>query len=739
MNNLRIGLLLLAALCGGWSPLSAQIKGLFEKEAPVFSASVVPTSENGTVLVIFYFTHSKATSIETSVWLRDEGTNLGSNGTATLLRGLKEIGNRQQDTLVVKGLTPQHFYTFGLDYRSVGFMTSKFTSTVLKSDFRYESPVRKDVMVKDEPQKESIAAPCQNPDIFVQIEPNGYCGAEDRPAVQVQCMNCKGVNWDFSVQMRSENGAWESLRTDGLSQAAAGNGVRVEPLCTVLPGTYYVRVLARGENCPNSIVHNVGTPVVIRSNQSTSNQSTSTFSAKGATLSLPDTCVVRTIAYKEGNNIKGTMELSASSPCGTYHPYATVQYVHPGYRDITTKPVWLTAGAKTPFEIPLDSRDMTRRIQTLQIVTYISPEANAEGIPMGAYWIKASDTKPSEQGSLILSGTPTNETTIKPAEKNGTDAYEQTPNLTADANELGNEMEEVTVRASDPNCNQIQDLRMVYFTNQADRPLYVSWMNPRCCQEDGCKYTVWAGEDPDHLRILVEGSKRGTFIKELVQDLTTTDTYVEIGVKTSNGTRKAAYVIGEGAKYGIEEILSYRDRLKPQKADPIVVETEVPLQNQPTASKDNKPILQDPVKSNPTTGMVGGDLAARGGTLTPPNSVGVMYQKSQLLLTDFKPCKYPRETLVVGNRPAKEGEQVKIQYDFTDKEYRYTLYLQPQNSTEWFVAPGTKELQESPIFDLKVTQFYTGKYVILVKKAEAAWGCLAQPIEQPIEIQVVKK
>jgi hypothetical protein len=504
-----------------------------------------------------------------------------------------------------------------------------------------------------------------------------------------------------------------------------------------MPGTYYMRVLARGENCPSPVVHNVGTPVIIRNNQSTPSQSNSSFVVKGATLTLPDTCMVRTIAYREGNNIKGTLELSAASPCGNYHPYATVQYVHPGYRDIITKSILLIAGAKMPFEIPLDSRDLTRRIHTMQVVTYISPKANAEGIPMGAYWIKASDTKPSEQGSLILSGTPTTEATVKPIETNVANSYEQTPNLVADANELGNEMEEVTVRASDPNCNQIQDLRMVYFSNQSDRPLYISWMNPRCCQEDGCKYTVWAGEDPDHLRILVEGSKRGTFIKELVQDLTTADTYVEIGVKTSNGTRKAAYVIGEGAKYGIEEILAYRDRLKPQKADPIKIEAEIPVQNQPIASKDNKPIQQEMTK--PTTGMVGGDLASRGGTATPPTNVGVMYQKAQLLLTDFKPCKYPRETLVVGNRPAKEGEEVKIQYDFSDKQYRYTLYLQPQNNTEWFVAPGTKELQESPAFDLKVTQFYSGKYIILVKKAEASWGCLAQPIDQPIELQVFKK
>lgn len=736
MTNLRIGLLLLIAPFLGVSTIFAQIKGLFEKEPPVFTATVVPTAEPGSVLLIFYYTHSKATSIESSVWLRDEGTSMGNNGTSTLVRDLRETGNRQQDTLVIKGLESQHFYTFGLDYRSVGFMTSKFNSTVLKSGFRYEAPFEKEVLVKQDAPSQPESDRCNNPDIFVQVASNGFCGSEDRPAVQLQCLNCQGKAWDFNVQLRTENGSWESLRADGLSQSANGNGVRVEPLCTVQPGVYYVRVLARGENCPNSVVHNVGVPIAIVNNISEQPRNNTSLTMKGANMTLPDTCVIRTIAYKEGNSIKGTIELNAGSPCGNYHPYAKVQYVHPGYRDMTTKPIMLSAGVKSPFEILLDSRDLTRRIQTMQVVTYISPALNSEGIPMSASWIKVSDAKPIEPEVLIANDPTTESTPTKTIENTPVKEFEQSSSLITDANVLGNEIDEITVRASDPNCNQIQELRMVYFTNQSDRPLYISWMNPRCCQEDGCKYTVWAGADPDHLRILVEGSKRGTFIKELVQDLTTQDTYVEIAVKTSNGMRKAAYVIGEGAKYGIEEILNYRDRLKPQKADPIKIETEAPTTSPQTVTTNPASVKQEPqiVKPTTETGKVGGALAARGA-----NTPTIMYQKPQMPIVEFKPCKYARETLVVGNRPAKEGELVKIQYDFSDKDYRYTLYLQPENSTEWFVAPGTKELQESPVFDLKVTQFYTGKYVILVKKAESTWGCLAQPIEQPIELQVVKK
>lgn len=55
MNSLRIGLLLLAAQILGFSSLFAQIKGLFEKEAPIFNASVVPTMEDGTVLLVLFY------------------------------------------------------------------------------------------------------------------------------------------------------------------------------------------------------------------------------------------------------------------------------------------------------------------------------------------------------------------------------------------------------------------------------------------------------------------------------------------------------------------------------------------------------------------------------------------------------------------------------------------------------------------------------------------------------------
>lgn len=720
---------------------NAQIKGLFEKEEPVFNASIIPTAERGTVKLVFYFTHSKASSIETSFWLRDEGTGMSSAGGNTLVRGLRETYNRQQDTITITGLQDQHFYTFGIDYRSSGFISSKFETATLKSGYRYESGATSNVNDAQLTQQETKATPCQNPDLFVQIQASGYCGKENRPAVQIQCMNCEGKNWEFDVQLRTATTGWISLRADGSSQTASGGGIRVEPLCTLEPGTYYVRVLAKGANCATPITHNVSSFVNIEergyNNQNITLQERSvTMGIEKDIPTLPDTCEVRAQASLQGKILKGTLQLANNSTCSAYYPYALVHYVHPGHRDLSTRPIALIAGASVPFEIMLDDRDLNRNIHTMQIVTYARQNPNGEGIPMSAFWIKANDA---------LSLAANNQTTTLPPD-NQSDAIQIYDNRTvttgnsiqgnppASANEatyedisLIEDFQTINVKATDLNCNQIQDLNVVFFSNQqgqADRPLYITWMNPRCCQEDGCKYTVWAGENPDRLRILVEGSKRGVFIRELLQDLLSTDTYIEISVKTSNGSRKAAYVLGKGALYGIEALADYRDQLRPQQSDAL------------TAQVDSKPQLS--IKGEPTPPasmdqpMVGGDLKHR----TPVTTF--TYAKAQRDVTNYSPCKYARELLVIGDRPAAHGNQVKIQYDFSDKEYRYTLYLQPENATDWFVAPGTKEMQENPVFNLNITPQHAGKYVLLVHKATSSWGCLAMPLDQAIEIKVNK-
>ncbi|MFN7116520.1 MAG: hypothetical protein ACK4TA_06940, partial [Saprospiraceae bacterium] len=584
--------------------VNAQIKGLFEKEEPVFNASILPTAERGTVKLVYYFTHSKASSIETSFWLRDEGSGMSGKGGNVLIRGLKEAYNRQQDTITITGLQDQHFYTFGVDYRSPGFISSKFETAILKSGYRYNADTEV-ANTNEAVTQQPVSAPCQNPDLFVQVKSSGYCGNEDRPAIQIQCMNCEGIAWEFDVQLRTATTGWISLRADGTSQAASGGGIRIEPLCTLEPGTYYVRVLAKGANCTTPITHNVSSFVTIADRNYNNNpvmqersvSSMVTPEVEKDIPTLPDTCEVRAQATVQGKVLKGTLQLANNSTCGAFYPYAIVHYVHPGHRDVATRPIALIAGASVPFEIPLDDRDLGRNIHTMQVVAYARQNPNAEGIPMSAFWMKANDGTALANSNKVGSNTnvPVPATNPGTTNQSGTSTQQsQTPmqqyetrnpntstsmpvNPPTNTNEvayedisLTEEFQTINVKATDLNCNQIQDLNVVFFSTQqgqADRPLYITWMNPRCCQEDGCKYTVWAGENPDRLRILVEGSKRGVFIRELLQDLLSTDTYIEVSVKTSSGNRKAAYVLGKGALYGIEALADYRDSYRPQESD----------------------------------------------------------------------------------------------------------------------------------------------------------------------------
>ncbi|MBK7873458.1 MAG: hypothetical protein IPJ74_23740 [Saprospiraceae bacterium] len=696
-----------------------QIKGLFDKEAPEFRATVIPTQEEGTVKLVFYFTHSKVTSLEGSIWLKDQGTSLSGAGENRMIRGLQSIHNRQQDTLLISGLKDYRFYTFGIDYKATTLVSSKFESKALVDSYRYEYSrntqtqlTEKEAVTnkKVEPHPKTTNNPCQNPNLYVQVVPNGYCDADDRPAITIQCVNCQQSNWEFSVELRNANTVsdWQPLRFDGKTQVASGNAPRTEPLCAARPGVYYVRVLAKGENCPNPVIHNVGEAIAI-ADRSVVTESKSPYSSSsqiatnnGNAPILPDTCSVMARAFLYGNTIRGSVELVAGSPCSAFNPIAEVHYVHPGYRDIAAAPVQLKAGAIVPFEIVLDERDLNRNIQTIQIVTYIQPQAG-QSIPLSSFWIKTGIP------DNIAAKTPGNATLSASTNSSMPESFRkeelfETPSITQD-------IETISVKASDPNCTQLQDLSLVYMSGQPDKPLYISWLNPRCCQSDGCQYSIWAGENPDRLRILVDGSKRGSVIKELLPEMLQNDRYIEIVVNTSNGNRKAAYVLGEGPKYGIEEILAYRDRLNPQKSDALMIKKE----------------------TNTKTGEVSGDLVARGFP-----GAAFEYAKPQNPIEDYQPCKYQRETMIVGDRPAEVGKKVMIQYDFDDKDYRYTLYLQPEGSNEWVIAPGTEELQKMPRFDLDIMPYHSGKYMILARKANSNWGCLAAPLEKALEVKVAE-
>ncbi len=713
--------------------VSAQIKGLFEREDPVFNVSVYPTEREGSVMLVYHFTHSKISEMNISVWLRDQGTGLSGKGANQLIRGLRSIGNRQQDTVFIDGLQHQHFYSFGIDYKQETLVSAKFESKVLQDSYRYvyqpskkdynqstDKPFEKEDLFtksntknKAQPQQPQTTTPCNNPNIFVQMEPGGYCGNEDRPAVLIQCSNCQDQNWDFSVELMNsnQNSGWSSLRTDGKMQAAAGNAIRTEPLCTVAPGVYYARVIALGKNCMMPVIHNISNPIVIKnispSRDFTEKSATprtpypvETYEQSPNNRNRPDTCVVAARANLQGSMLRGTVELAANSPCASLNPYTEVHYIHPGYRDITTNQIPLRAGAIAPFEIKLDDRDLNRKIHTIHVVTYIQPDYNTAPVAVSAFWIRANASEMMSAGGARNAGAI------------DTEYYESS---------LSQDIETINVTASDPNCTAIQDLSLVYLSGQSDKPLYMSWINPRCCQSQGCNYSVWVGETPDRLRILVEGSKRGAIIKEILQDMLPSDRYIELVVNTENGTRKAAYVLGEGPKYGYEEIMAYRDRLKPQRSDELVASKEVPADAM--ASLDGQP----------DAAMVGGELTARGVTT---RSASFEFVQPELAIESFVPCKYQRETMVVGNRPANVGDEIKIQYDFSDNNYRYTLYFQPDGTDSWVIAPGTTEQQRNPRFDLTATPRHNGKYVVLAKKASSNWGCLASSLEDAIELKV---
>ncbi len=703
-----------------------QIKGLFDKETPAFFANILPTGQEGVVKLVFYFTHSKVNSIEASVWMKDQGASLSGGGVSTLVRGLQMTGNRQQDTVLISGLRNGNFYSFGIDYKTTTLVSFKFESQVLVGSYRYEyigdnqpTLATRDEMTRKsgEPQNKNVANPCQNPNLFVQLESNGYCSVEDRPAILIQCVNCEQSNWEFSVEVRNANVQenWQPLRYDGKMQAASGNAPRIEPLCAVRPGVYYVRVVARGKNCSTPVVHNLSVAVPIADRSVTKELGTSDLTLPDnpvnfMNVGLPDTCAVRARAALYDNVIRGTVELLAGSPCGALNPIAEVRYVHPGYRDIAAPPLRLIAGAIAPFEIVLDERDLNRNIQTLQVISYIKPSSNQDAFPMGSFWIKAGNPGDMAAKTVPVPNQNPNPNYAAPADRTMPESFSKEELFETPA--MMQDIETISVSASDPNCTQIQELSLVYMSGQPDKPLYISWLNPRCCQTEGCKYSIWAGETPDRLRILVDGSKRGSVIKELLPEMLPTDRYIEIVVNTTNGSRKAAYVLGEGPKYGIEEILAYRDRLNPQKSDPVVVKKE----------------------TNTTTGEVSGDLVARG---MPP--AGFSYAKPENPIENYQPCKYQREMLLVGDKPAEVGKKLTIQYDFTDNDYRYTLYLQPEGAGEWVIAPGTEELQKEPRFDLDITPYHAGKYMVLVRKANSNWGCLAAPLEKAIEVKVASQ
>ena len=224
-----------------------------------------------------------------------------------------------------------------------------------------------------------------------------------------------------------------------------------------------------------------------------------------------------------------------------------------------------------------------------------------------------------------------------------------------------------------------------------------------------------AGPNPTQAKLLVKGRKSGTAVRELIQGAEEGTAYYEVAVRTAGGIRKAAYIPGKGPKYGVQEIMAYRSQFDPLPGGPLV------------ASKEGRS----------TAGVsLSGDLAARTGySAVPVVNTGL---EPSFPISDFNPCRIFRETHLIADKPIQDGDRVSIEYDYTDKAYLYSLYHLPEGGSEWVIAPGTKEFQSSSAFEIQANAQHSGRYLVLAIKKDKSWGCLSAPLEESIELQVLR-
>ncbi|MDZ4679311.1 MAG: hypothetical protein SH848_15380 [Saprospiraceae bacterium] len=689
------------------------LKGLFDKEEAVFYVSVTPAPDSGVAMVTLYFTHSKAPAIEASLWIKDLGTNLATVSSTRLVKDLWEMSNRKQDTIYIEGLANLHFYTIGLDYRTPKSLSSRFASKVLSDSYRYEYPGKKATAYnKKATPTDNMNAPrpCETPDLMVRSEADGYCGADNRPAVVIECVNCKGQTWSFNVDYSSNGAGWKPLRSDGKPQSATGNATRTEPLCILPDGEYNIRVSATGENCTTPVYHYLGGTLRIGAPKIATTIVTTILVEepimdKAAPMTIPDTCTAFAQATLYDEVIRGAVTLSAGSPCEGSRPYAQIRYVHPGHRDQTVEQAPLIAGKAIPFRFNLDEADLKRSIHTIQVVIYISPGTGSSPIPLSTFWIRAA----IGQGELAM----------------GNDQV-QSKGLPDPGN--------LPTESKPKNYNRLQDLRPVYLSVQSDIPAYIAWTNPAECINGGCAYTVWAGKSNGPIRLLAKGKQGGSLVKESLQSLTVEERYIEVEVETKSGSSIAAYVFGQGPGYNFGENYLHRERLAPtiSKPEPTF---ENKLVEQPAPTPIEQMVAKGKVQNSEPL-LVEAQPAAKSEKPSVVAGATVVFEQPQLPISTFSNCKYQREISVVGDMPITEGDWLAIKYNLTEPGYKYTLYFQPEGQGEWFIAPGTKELQGKPEFYLEMTKYHSGRYAVLAYSFQNRWGCLSTPLSEALRIKV---
>ncbi|MEN0049366.1 MAG: hypothetical protein AAF806_20065 [Bacteroidota bacterium] len=740
------------------------IESLFEKEAPEFQVNTT-VLEDGKLELEVYYTHSRVNTLEVSFWQMDRGNSRLNQGQKSLVGQIQKLSNRQPTTLVVEGLTNEHFYGFGVDYRrpsNLNLVNKPFKAKLLLEGYQYQAinPVITNRTAKKietsrtsntefaskniEPQTINN---CQNPRIRLSIKSSGYCQDGGMPALLIQ--NSVDQNWEFTIERRASFGYWQSIFGEGKRLKAKGAITRTEPLCLLTNGSHELRVMAWGEGCATPVVKVLREPVSVGNGIAVTTQlekieeapSQYNFLAKSP-KKMPDTCLVRGDATLTGNQVSGYVELDRSSPCGTWSPYAMIRYVHPGHRDIVLEPMRLEQGEKVEFTMTLDEYDLDRTIHPINVLTYIhegrhtSRMGGQEDQLVSAFWIRPENRNPEASVALnpppvppaannnlntdfetIPKEIPAQSQYVNPNSSPETQAKSVQKELpTYDEYAMTQEVNTVNVTASDPNCTQIHDLQLVYDLQRSKQPLYISWLSPRCCQEGGCEYTIWAGKKPDQLSLVMKGYKGGSKIQELLNPNQSDATYYEVVVKTSNGNRKAAYVVGEGAKYGVEEVLAYHDQFNVPKSDALVVKE--------TTNTTGKA----------TTASFEWNASAE--LYTTPEDYN--YQQPELPITDFLTCKYTNDIRLIGDSPIHVGDEIIIKSNYNRPGYVFTLYQKPEGREDWVIAPGTRELQEKPTFNIKVGKYHSGNYMILLHKEDKNWGCLSKELSASLEIEVLE-
>lgn len=691
--------------------------GIFEKEDPEFKVEFEPTPEIGRVKAVISFSHAKLKELDVKVWIKDLGANFMADGLKNTISEWQLQAADMPVTFELKALRDLHFYSIGVDYRNPRSLTATVKSRVIKEGYRYQAPapVAAAPVADATPEKSPAAPPCVPPTLRVNFEPEGYCTSRDRPAVVIQCLNCQDREWSFSTEISTPSEGWRPLRPDGQRQVAYGLSPRTEPLCILGPGIYKLRVLAWSKDCTDPSIHELDMPAIIpeQIEKLTARAIPESNGETAPQAKLPDTLIVNGQASLREDIISGTLELAPNPPFGNFVPYARISYVHPGYRDITIDNMLLKPGQQVPFSIHLDAEDLKRGVHPVHVVVFINSGSARGEIPVASLWIQTiMENAPAAGPSTVANMTAKTPLVMPPPPAAKAPPAGSSVQVTPPATVLA---------ASTTDCGQIQNLQLFQNPESPDQSVLISWVNPDCCQEQDCNYTIWAGRNPNELRLMIDKQQTAGTSRELLNGLKADEKYFEVIVNTVGGIRKAACVRGFGPVY--ETAVADAPREPTPAAAPAFTSGELAVRGSTPASFswNEEPAVAS--EASPITVIE-----------TPVPAPAA--KQAKLPLSKFEACHYERAMTIENDHLFQPGESITINYDHSRPGYRYTLYWQPATDAEWMIAPGTDELQPSSSFTMQATPSHAGNYLILAYKPEKDWGCLSSAPGKAASIRV---